>query len=82
MLPTLATPKQIRSGKIRKHLTSCMDCFPKLCSCPPTPEDVIQAIECYLDDCKNILTDREKERCRKDIEEAMRIQKRYEEIMK
>lgn len=69
MIPTIATEAQIKSGNARKHGfgDTCMSCYPKSCHCPPTPQDVLAALQSYLSELKNILTDEEKAQAKKDI---------------
>jgi len=75
MLPEIATPSQIKSGKIRKHISdgTCWSCWPKGCSCPRTPEDVLASLQSSLQDYENVLSDKEKASIRQDIQEIKAI---------
>lgn len=74
MLPQLATQKQITEGKTRKpQFETCWTCYPSLCKCPQTPQEVLEKLLDYLREYKNVLTDTEKQFIQHDIEELKSI---------
>jgi hypothetical protein len=74
MLPEIATPRQIKKGKTRKHNETCWECYPQSCHCPQTPSEVYDNLRCYLSEMKRVLTDKEKKSINRDIEE---LKERY-----